>query len=265
VNASSNAQIYADYRPRYPRTLIDDIRTRTIGDHAKALIDWGCGTGELTIPLSRHFDRVLAVDLGADGISLAKASARREGIEHVEWLVGKAESVEIAPESCDLITCASAFHWMDRELLSQRAFQGLRNDGALAVTGGAGADVWQGDKDWHKVAIECLTRHLEAPISEQKRTGRANSAGAAPAKRWHADFMADAGFEVEHLKHPTQFDWPVEDVAGYMYSVTGGLPWALGDRREAFERDFNEELIRLNPDGVVHETIDFFLLIATKP
>ncbi|HEY8814174.1 MAG TPA: class I SAM-dependent methyltransferase [Candidatus Dormibacteraeota bacterium] len=263
--ADSNAQIYADYRPRYPQTLIDDIRLRTIGDRAELFVDWGCGTGELTIPLSRYFDRVLAVDLGADRISIAKDTARREGIEHIEWLVGKAESIEIAPESCDLIASASAFHWMDRELLSMRAFQGLRGDGALAVAGGGGADIWQGAKDWHKVAIECLAKYLDDPILEEKRSGAAISTGNKPAKRWHADFLVDAGFEVEYLKHPTEFLWPAEDVAGYMYSVTGGLPWALGDRREAFERDFSDELARLNPDGLVRETIDFFLLIATKP
>lgn len=264
MSVSSNAQIYADYRPRYPQALISDIRTRTIGDHAEVLIDWGCGTGELTIPLSRHFDRVLAVDLGADRISIAKESARHGGIGHIEWLVGEAESIEIAPESCDLITCASAFHWMDRELLSRRAFQGLRGDGALAVAGGAGTDIWQEAKDWHKVAVECLNRYLDEPIPERRRTGSV-SPGVRPAKKWHADFMTDAGFEVEYLKHPTGFDWPVEEVAGYMYSVTGGLPWSLGDRRDAFERSFSSELTRLNPDGVVHETIDFFLLIATKP
>lgn len=263
--ADSNAQIYADHRPRYPQALIDDLRFRTIGDHAEFLVDWGCGTGELTIPLSRHFDRVLAVDLGADRISMAKDTARREGIEHIEWLVGQAESIEIAPGSCDLITSASAFHWMDRELLCRRAFQGLRSDGALVVAGGAGTDIWQGAKDWHRVAMECLTKYLDKPIPEQKRSGATASTGSGPTKRWHADFLADAGFEVEYLKHPTEFVWPAEGIAGYMYSVTGGLPWSLGDRREAFERDFSDELARLNPDGLVRETIDFFLLIATKP
>lgn len=265
MTADGNAQIYANYRPRYPQALIDDIRRHSIGDHGELFVDWGCGTGELTIPLSRHFDRVLAVDLGADRISLAEDTARREGIEHIEWHVGKAESIEVAPESCDLIASASAFHWMDRELLSMRAFQALRSDGALAVAGGAGTDIWQGVKDWHKVAIECLIKYLDAPIPEPKRSGVAVSTGEKPKKRWHADYLADAGFEVEYLKHPTEFLWPAKDVAGYMYSVTGGLPWSLGARREAFERDFSNELARLNPDGLVRETIDFFLLIATKP
>jgi SAM-dependent methyltransferase len=262
ILADTNAQIYAEFRPRYPEVLIDDLRSRTIGERGELMIDWGCGTGELTLPLSPYFDRVIAIDLGPDRIPIAEDEAQRKGLRNIEWHVGKAEDLEIAPESCDLITCASAFHWMDRELLSERAFKGLRQGGAVALTGGAGGDIWQGSKDWHKIAIECLMKYLPQPPSEEKRTGRPK--GAAPAKKWHADFLIDAGFQVENLQYPTEFSWPVDQVAGYMYSITGGLPWSLGDNRAAFEQDFSEALTRLDPSGVVRETIDFFLLIAHK-
>jgi ubiquinone/menaquinone biosynthesis C-methylase UbiE len=45
------AKNYSDYRPRYPQRLIDDLREHTVGDHGDCFIDWGCGTGELTLPL----------------------------------------------------------------------------------------------------------------------------------------------------------------------------------------------------------------------
>lgn len=277
--AETNSQIYAEHRPRYPESLIEDLRLRTVGGHGGLLIDWGCGTGELTLPLSRHFDRVRAIDVSGERISIAEESARREGIGNIEWQVGKAEDLEIAPESCDLITSASAFHWMDRELLSERAFAGLKPGGAVAVTGGAGDDIWRGRKPWHRVAIECLGRYLDRPSSEEKQGGDHSQAqagkpereksgkpqSAEPGKRWHADFLQAAGFEVEELQHPTEFAWSVDEVAGYMYSITGGIPWTLGDRRADFERDFSEALTRLDPSGVMRDTINFFLIVATKP
>lgn len=277
--AETNAQIYAEHRPRYPESLLEDLRLRTIGDHGELLIDWGCGNGELTLPLSPHFDRVRAVDVSDERISIAEEAARREGIENVEWQVGKAEDLEIAPESCDLVTSASAFHWMDRELLSARAFEGLKPGGAVALTGGAGDDIWSGKKEWHRVAIECLNRYLDQGSPENGHPGPAKKQPdgestaqspapppppTEPAKKWHTDFLEAAGFEVESLKHPTEFVWPVDQVAGYMYSITGGLPWKLGDRREAFERDFAEALTRLDPAGVMRDTIDFFLIVGTK-
>jgi SAM-dependent methyltransferase len=254
----TNAQMYARHRPRYPQQLIDDLRRRTIGDHGERLIDWGCGTGELTLPLSSYFDRVVAVDVNSDVVALGQDKARQDGVENIEWHVDRSENIEIAAESCDLITSASAFHWMDRELLSERAFHGLKSGGALALTGGAGATIWSGTVEWHKVAVECLRKYLgEQRPPEAKRTGA--------ARKWHDDFLATVGFRVEEFKYPTEFSWSVDEVAGYMYTITGGLPWSLGNKRADFEREFSETLASLNPSGMVHETINFFLLIASKP
>jgi SAM-dependent methyltransferase len=260
--ADTNAQIYAEHRPRYPENLIEDLRLRTIGDHGGLLIDWGCGNGEFTLPLSPYFDGVKAVDVNVDRISIAEESARKKGIENIEWHIGNAEDLKIAPGSCDLITCASAFHWMDRELLSERAFKGLRSDGSLAIAGGAGEDIWSGTKDWHEVARACLVKYLDRP-SGGNPTNNVPSTNPAK-KKWHADYLIAAGFEVEHLQFPTEFSWPVDRVAGYMYSITGGVPWTLGDRRADFEREFSEALTRLSPSGEILETIDFFLIIASK-
>lgn len=274
----TNAQIYAQHRPRYPQEMIDDLRERTIGDHGGLLVDWGCGTGELSLRMSPYFDRVIAVDVDAGVVSLGKERAADQGAENVEWHVDRAEAIEIAPESCDLITCGSAFHWMDRGLLSERAVDGLKPAGAVAVMGGAGDDIWSGRKEWHRVAIECLNKYLDQSSPETKqaektkvrRGGKSHTQGAGPqdpkpANKWHADFLEAAGLEVESLQYPTEFAWPVDDVAGYMYSITGGLPWNLGDQRDSFEREFSEALTRLSPSGVLHETINFFLLIASKP
>jgi Methyltransferase domain len=253
----TNAQIYANHRPRYPQRLIDDLCERTITDHAELLIDWGCGTGELTLRMHSHFSQVVAIDVNADVVSLGKDKALEKGIDNVEWRVGKAEELAVAPQSCDLITSASAFHWMDRELLSERAFEGLKAGGALALLGGAGGSVWSGATEWQKVAVECLEKYLgKQRPPEVKRTG--------PAKRWHDDFLTTVGFQVEEFSYPTEFTWPVDEVAGYMYSITGGLPWSLGDNQAEFEREFSEALARLDPSGV-RETINFFLLIASKP
>ncbi|MET0304814.1 MAG: class I SAM-dependent methyltransferase [Solirubrobacterales bacterium] len=256
--ADTNAQIYADHRPRYPQKLIDDLRSHTVGDRGELLIDWGCGTGEVTLPLSRYFERVIAIDVNSEFVALGQDKARRENIENVVWHVDQAENIQIADESCDLITSASAFHWMDRELLSERAFRGLRQDGALALVGGAGTNIWNGAVEWHKVAVECLSKYLG-----EQRPPEVNRDGAA--KKRHDSFLATAGFEIEKFRYPTEFSWPVDKVAGYMYTIAGGLPWSHGDRRADFEREFSEALARLNPSGVVHETINFFLLIASKP
>jgi len=195
--------------------------------------------------------------MGAEGIALGEEKARREGADNVEWRLDRAENVEIEREGCDLITSASAFHWMDRELLSRRAFQGLKIGGSLALLGGAGGNVWKGAQDWHRVAVECLRDYVgewgQRPGQRENRP-----------KEDPEDILASAGFKIERFQYPTEFSWPVDEMAGYMYSITGPLPWILGERRADFERDFSEALTRAFPQGEVHQTINFFLLIANK-
>jgi SAM-dependent methyltransferase len=257
VNLTNAAQNYADYRPRYPRQLIDDLRKRSIGERGERLVDWGCGTGELTLPLSPFFARVTAVDISPAMVSVGRASARRAGIENIEWCVDRAENLEMAPESCDLITSASAFHWMDRELLARRAYRALRSGAMLALVGGAGGNLWRGTVEWQQVAVECLEKHIGGRTPGGRRAGQAS-------KR-HDDFLVTAGFEIERLDYPADCSWQIDEVAGYLYSITGWIPGVLGDKRKAFEREFSDALARANPSGVIHQTIDFYLLMASKP
>jgi hypothetical protein len=179
--------------------------------------------------------------------------------KNVEWLVGRAEELEIKQGSCDLIASASAFHWMDRKLLAKRAFQGLKPGAALAlIGGGGGGGVRKGDAEWHGLVTDCLRRH----VPEQPPPKGGQKAGA---RKNHADFLVPAGFRVENFNYPTDYSWRVDEVISYLYSISFPPLAILGDGREAFERDLRESLSRVNSSGIFHQRLDFFLTIAYKP
>lgn len=249
------AQNYADYRPRYPQRLIDDLRKRTVGDRGGWLVDWGSGTGELAFPLSPFFDRVTAIDISAAKVTVAQANARLEGIENIEWLVGRAEDLEIAPVSCDLIAAGSSFHWMDRELLAKRAFEGLKPGAALVLVGGGGRDIRKGDAEWEKLAVRCVKKHV-GELDEGDRP-------KPEVRKKHGEILTAAGFRIERSDYPTDLSLHVDEVVGYLYSI--GVARILADRREAFEREFVDGLARIDPAGVFEERFDFYLEIAHKP
>lgn len=166
---AGTAEHYARYRPRYPDQLLDDIRALVGDGQSECLVDWGCGTGEVAIPLSRTFSRVTAVDFDPEMVAVAKTKAQEAGITNIDWVVGRAEDLGIEPESCDLITAGSAFHWMDRELLASRAYAGLKPGCALALIGG-GSSVWDENAEWHAIAVRCLRQHLGEPRRAGKGT-----------------------------------------------------------------------------------------------
>lgn len=252
---AGTAEYYARYRPRYPDQLLDDIRALVGDGQSECLVDWGCGTGEVAIPLSRTFSQVTAVDFDPEMVAVAKTKAQEAGITNIDWIVGRAEDLGIEPESCDLITAGSAFHWMDRELLASRAYAGLKPGCALALIGG-GSSVWDENAEWHAIAVRCLRQHLGEP----RRAGK----GTYGVTKKHGDYLVPEGFRLECRDYPTEHEWTADEIVGYLYSTSFAGAQVLGGRREAFERDLREALAAASADGVFREQLDFYLILAHK-
>lgn len=96
----------------YPEALYQRLSS-ACRDHAAAL-DIGCGNGVSTVRLKPYFARVEGVDLGENLIAIA-----RTNYPGIPFRVSPAESLS-ADRRFDLVTCATAFYWMDREAVLGR-------------------------------------------------------------------------------------------------------------------------------------------------
>ncbi|AGF71597.1 class I SAM-dependent methyltransferase [Corynebacterium halotolerans] len=105
ANPFTDGADYALHRPDYPREL-GGLLAELPARRATAL-DVGCGTGQLTVQLSRHFDRVLGVDASAGQIDAATPAPG------ATYRVGTAEDLPVDDAGMDLITVAQAAHWLD--------------------------------------------------------------------------------------------------------------------------------------------------------
>src|SRR5687768_3007484 len=82
------ATYYARYRRGYPAAAIDAIASAfdlTVDD---LVVDLGCGTGQLTVPLAERVRAVVGMDPEPDMLALARRSADRQGTANVCWLLG---------------------------------------------------------------------------------------------------------------------------------------------------------------------------------
>jgi SAM-dependent methyltransferase len=122
-----HAEAYDAIRARiaYPEGLYQRL-ARSCPRQGAAL-DVGCGNGASTLPLLPHFAHVEGIDIGANLVEKARARA-----PSVPFTVAAAESF-ISARRFDLVTCATAFYWMDRDVVLGRCADWLDDDGVFCA------------------------------------------------------------------------------------------------------------------------------------
>lgn len=102
---SGHADAYAAFRPHYPVELVTALAHASPA--TDAVWDVGCGSGQLSGLLTRHFTNVFATDPSAEQL------ANAPGVEGVSWRCAPAEQSGLEPGSVDCIVAAQAAHWFD--------------------------------------------------------------------------------------------------------------------------------------------------------
>jgi len=122
---SGHAGTYAAARPHYPEALFAWLAA--LPARHELAWDAGCGNGQASVALARHFQRVIGTDPSAAQIAAAAPA------ENVEYRVEPAEAPSIKDASVDLVTVAQAYHWFDLPRFDAAVRRVLRPGGTLAV------------------------------------------------------------------------------------------------------------------------------------
>jgi len=101
---SQQSDLYARYRPTYPKELYDHILSFV----KEKNIAWDCatGNGQAAVILADHFKKVIATDISAAQIDKAIKK------DNIEYSICSAESTPFEENSFDLVTVAQAYHWI---------------------------------------------------------------------------------------------------------------------------------------------------------
>jgi len=100
------------------------------------VVDLGCGTGQLSLPLAGHGARVLAVDVSPAMIARLEENARDRSLPGVEGIALPIENLSLPAESFDLVVTSYALHHLrdpDKNRVVSAAYHWLRPGGALIV------------------------------------------------------------------------------------------------------------------------------------
>jgi trans-aconitate methyltransferase len=248
--AGRTADHYARYRPGYPRPVLDRL-VEDLGLTADStVLDLGCGTGLLTVPLGERVRLAVGADPEPDMLRHAQRTP------NTVWLVAADHDLTTLAQLFrpDAITIAQALHLMDVDTVLTGAAQLLAPGGRLAIIAN-GVPLWQQDTEWSRV----LLRHVQARYGAQVgRAGCGTSEADRATYRTHLERHGYTDIVASAItsEHALETD---DIVGGFFSALDPEQVEALAGT--AFERDLRAELDGLGP---LREAVTVHVLSA-KP
>ena len=124
---------YAQYRPGYPKPFFDSIVAQFALDGTDRLLDLGCGTGQLTLPLAEHVTEAVGMDPEPEMLTEAARQAQAARVTNVTWAQGSSEELPGNIGRFKLVTMGRSFHWMNREQVLTVLEGMVDDDGGLVI------------------------------------------------------------------------------------------------------------------------------------
>jgi ubiquinone/menaquinone biosynthesis C-methylase UbiE len=125
------ADLYDKARPGYPADLLRDLIELTGVGPGRRILEIGCGTAQLTVPLAQTGASLVAVELGANLARIARQ--KLSSFSDVEVHIADFDTLSLPPEPFDLVVAATAFPWLDPATRVEKCAHTLRRGGMLAI------------------------------------------------------------------------------------------------------------------------------------
>ena len=256
------AHYYSRFRPGYPDEMIDHIVEHFSLDSNSRVLDLGCGTGQLTIPLAKHVGTVFGIDPEPE--MLAEAEAERQAasasVANVQWIRASSDDLDaLAPRLAplQLATMMRSFHWMNGDA-TLRALDRIITPNGGIVIGGDGCGLWNGSRPWEHAVRETIQRWL----GEQRRAG--SGTYATREERWEPVIARSPFTRAEPWQMRFQRAWEIDAIVGYVSSTSFASPAVLGDRQVGFEADLRATLADIDPSGQFLEDVELEAVLVWR-
>ena len=137
MNDAWDPQQYERFREERQAPFYDLLKL-VLPKKSMRIVDLGCGTGELTREMHRHFKAAETVGVDASDAMLAKSTELDE--KGLSFRKGRIEDVD-ATEQFDLVLSNAALHWVpDHARILERLTRSVAENGQLAVQMPANVD-----------------------------------------------------------------------------------------------------------------------------
>jgi len=186
------ADLYDQVRPGYPDEALDALVALAGLPRRGRILEAGAGTGQLTVSLAERGYHVTAVEVGEQLAARLRRNVRE--YDDVRVVCARFEDTDLPDGSFDLVTAATSFHWLDRQVAYGKAAALLRPTGALGLIFNLHVDA---DRGYFDASEEVYTRHAPQLV------GPGTSAWMSKQAEWRGEIDATGLFgDVVFHSHP---------------------------------------------------------------
>ena len=225
------ADLYHSYRRGYPPAVLDAVVSGFGLSGDDVVVDLGCGTGQLTVPMAGRVRAVVGVDPEPDMLNRARRAAAEQGVANVSWMIGAdgdlpALRALLGPRTAGAVTIGQALHWMDHDELFAAALSLIRPGGGVAVITN-GTPLWQQDSAWSRALRRFLEEWTGSPAAAPCGTDTAS-------QQRYRDSLIAAGYDVREASVEYASELSLDQLVGGIYSALGIGRLPAPDARPAF-------------------------------
>jgi SAM-dependent methyltransferase len=238
---SSRVENYVRFRPSYPREVIPVLEQECGLARSTVIADIASGTGLFTRLLLEHGNRVFGVEPNPDMRRAGEAFLG--GFPNFVSIDGTAEHTTLSDDSVDLITCAQAAHWFDRDKAMQEFQRILKPSGYLVL-------IWNDRRAGNSFSgsYEDLVVKYGTDYSEVQRLGRVIDGG---------EFFRALPCQKRTLRNYQDLDYSSLEgrLLSSSYAPQHGEPGCeqmLGELRNIFAQHEENGLVRMEYDTNVY-------------
>lgn len=222
------ADLYDEVRPSYPEELIDTIVQKTELTLQSKLLEIAPGTGQATKKFGERGYKIHAVELGDKLAELLRVNCKDMNL-----------TVDVAPfeewkteDTYNMIYCATAFHWLDKEVKYEKCASLLEDDGYLVL-------LWNNAIGTTNPIINEAYNLLFAYYPERPHSTKSRSVEAVSNQKLHGkEEIEESGYFIleNYIEKKWTLTQPKERMIKGFYTQSSYLSLGETDKKELTEK-----------------------------
>ena len=257
------AGYYARYRRGYPAAVFDTVVSRFALAPESGILDLGCGTGNVAIPLAARGFHVYAVDPDPE---MREEGCRRADAGHItgiSWLEGADFTLgTLGLPPLRLCTMGLSFHWMDRPRVLSTLDTLIEPEGGIACISRNDSFISHLQGSWGGAVKEVLQEMLG---DSWDYSGRLVKKLNNEKDRHEEVFLRSPFSAVEVIRFPVREIFTVDEIIGHQLSTSYIDPVIIGELNAEFRARLTKCLLALKPSGRFPDESTIELIIAHRP